>query len=101
MIPSISPETWVPIAVFAAITVGSWVILGRMADRPNSAEERLRRLIDPVAARSTAETSQAKRQEALQARVAAAAGKLGKSLRPSDQAELGKIRIRLLNAGFR
>ncbi len=98
---NMTPETWVPIAVFLAMTVGSWMVLGFLADRPRSAEERLRRLIDPVAARSAAESSQAKRQEVLQAKVTAAAGKLGKSLRPADQAELGKIRTRLLNAGFR
>ena len=33
--------------------------------------------------------------------MAAAASKLGKSLRPSNEQELGKIRIKLLNAGFR
>ena len=33
--------------------------------------------------------------------MAAAANKLGQSLRPSDAQELGKIRIKLLNAGFR
>ena len=37
----------------------------------------------------------------MQARVAAAANKLGQSLRPTDEQELGKIRIKLLNAGFR
>ena len=31
----------------------------------------------------------------------AAASKLGQSLRPSDEQELGKIRLKLLNAGFR
>jgi tight adherence protein C len=98
---SMNPETWVSIAIFLGMTIGSWVILSKLADRPRSAEERLRRLIDPVTARSAAEAGLAKRQEALQARVTAAAGKLGKSLRPSDQAELGKIRTRLLNAGFR
>ncbi len=96
-----TPETWVPIAVFLGMTVGSWMVLGFLADRPRSAEERLRRLIDPVAARSAAESSQANRQAILQAKVTAAAGKLGKSLRPADQVELGKIRTRLLNAGFR
>ena len=30
-----------------------------------------------------------------------AANKLGQSLRPSDEAELGKVRLKLLNAGFR
>src|SRR5262249_23207735 len=42
-----------------------------------------------------------KKQELFQARVATAAGKLGQSLRPSNEAELGKIRLKLLNAGFR
>ena len=48
-----------------------------------------------------AESSLAKRQELFQAKVTAAANKLGKSLRPSDEQELGKIRLKLLNAGFR
>jgi hypothetical protein len=56
MIFNITPETWVPIAVFLGMTVGSWAILGSLADRPRSAEERLRRLIEPVAARSAAES---------------------------------------------
>ena len=30
-----------------------------------------------------------------------AANKLGQSLRPSDEQELGKVRLKLLNAGFR
>src|SRR5262249_41923091 len=34
-------------------------------------------------------------------KVAAAATKIGRSLRPSDEESLGKIRVRLLNAGFR
>jgi len=101
MIFNIPPETWVPIVVFLVMTVGSWAILGSLSDRSRSADERLRRLIDPVAARNAAEASQTKRQEVLQAKVTAAAGKLGKSLRPVDQVELGKIRARLLNAGFR
>jgi tight adherence protein C len=87
----------IPIAVFAAITLGTWSVLGLVATRPKSAEARLKRLLDP----RSVEIIQAKRQEQVQARVAAAAGKLGKSLRPSDEQELGKIRIKLLNAGFR
>ena len=95
MVPSL--ENLIPIAVFAAITLGTWSVLGLVAARPKSAELRLKRLLDPRAV----EVSQAKRQEQVQAKVAAAAGKLGKSLRPSNEQELGKIRIKLLNAGFR
>ena len=37
----------------------------------------------------------------LQARFAEAAKRLGKSLKPTDEATLGKLRLTLLNAGFR
>jgi tight adherence protein C len=40
-------------------------------------------------------------QAKLQARVSEAASKLGKSLRPTNENDLGKIRLKLLNAGFR
>ena len=43
---------------------------------------------------------QAARQEQFQAKVATAANKLGQSLRPSDEDELGKIRLKLLNRGL-
>src|SRR5271154_4626296 len=93
-------ETLIPIAVFLAISLGAWSVLGMAAARPKTAEDRLRRLLEgrsPLAA----EVNLAKKQEALQAKVAAAAGKLGQSLRPADAQQLGKIRLKLLNAGFR
>ena len=55
----------------------------------------MQRLLDPRAGRD-AEVNLAKRQELVQAKVAAAAGKLGQSLRPSDEQELGKIRLEAL-----
>jgi tight adherence protein C len=93
-------ETLVPVAVFLAMTLGAWGVLGFVAGRPKSAEERLSRLLDPRTARTGA-GEHAKRQEAFQAKVTAAANKLGQTLRPSDTAELGKIRLKLLNAGYR
>jgi tight adherence protein C len=44
---------------------------------------------------------QMNRQEQIQAKVAAAANKLGRSLRPSNEVELGKIRLKLVGVGFR
>jgi tight adherence protein C len=93
----LSAEDLVPLAVFLAMTLGTWGVLGLVAARPKSAELRLKRLLDP----HTVEVTHAKRQDLVQARVTAAASKLGESLRPSDVQELGKIRIKLLNAGFR
>jgi tight adherence protein C len=96
-----SYDALIPAAVFVSITLGTWVALGLLAGRPRKAEDRLQRLLDPVASRGDSESSLAKRQELFQAKVTAAAHKLGKSLRPSDEQELGKIRLKLLNAGFR
>jgi tight adherence protein C len=94
---TLSAENMVPLAVFAAMTLAAWSVLGFVAARPKSAELRLKRLLDPHAV----EIAQAKRQDHMQARMAAAANKLGQSLRPSDAQELGKIRTKLMNAGFR
>jgi tight adherence protein C len=98
MIPS--NEALIPIAFFLAISLATWSLLGMAAAKPRTAEDRLRRLLDGGAALA-AEANLAKRQEALQAKITAAAGKLGQSLRPSDAQELGKIRLKLLNSGFR
>ena len=69
------------------MTLGdAWSVLGLVAARPKSAELRLKRLLDP----HSVEIIQAKRQEHVQAKMAAAANKLGQSLRPSDAQELGK-----------
>jgi tight adherence protein C len=96
-----SYDALIPAAVFVSITLGTWVALGLLAGRPRKAEDRLRRLLDPNVERGDSELSLVKRQELFQAKVTAAANKLGKSLRPSDEQELGKIRLKLLNAGFR
>ena len=71
-----------------------------MADRPVNAEERLKRVLNPTARRPDAATL-TKQQDLFQAKVAKAANKLGQSFRPNNEAELGKIRLELLNAGFR
>src|SRR5262245_45009182 len=93
-------ESMMPVAVFVGMTLAAWAVLGASAAQPKSAEDRLKRLIDPRADAASG-AMQAKRQEVFQAKVTAAAKKLGQSLRPTDAQELGKIRIKLLNAGFR
>src|SRR4051794_14941067 len=95
--------TWanlIPVAAFFAITLGVWAILSIIADRPVNSDERLRRLLNPNAARPDA-SAIARQQDKLQAKFAAAAKRLGKSLKPSDEVALGKLRLTLLNAGFR
>ncbi len=92
--------TLIPLAVFLVMTLGTWGILSAIAERPTSADDRLKRLLDPGRSRD-AITIQSTRQAQIQAKFTAAANKLGQSLRPSSEAELGKIRLQLIGAGFR
>jgi tight adherence protein C len=87
-------------AVFFAITLGVWAALSLIADRPINHDERLKRLMNPNAARPDARAV-ARQQDLIQARFAEAAKRIGKSLKPTNETELGKIRLNLLNAGFR
>jgi tight adherence protein C len=97
----LSLDMLIPMAVFVAITLGTWAALGMIAAQPQRAEDRLRRLLDGTAGRDAVEAGVVRRQEAFQAKVTAAARKLGQSLRPSDEVQLGKVRLKLLNAGYR
>jgi tight adherence protein C len=96
----ITMDTIVPYAVFLAMTLGVWAVMSIIADRPVNAEERLKRVLNPTSRRPDA-ASVASQQDRFQAKVAKAANTLGKSLKPSNELELGKIRLELLNAGFR
>jgi tight adherence protein C len=96
-----SYDALIPVAVFISITLGTWVALGLVAGRPRNAEDRLRRLLDSKGGRDESELNLTKRHELFQAKVTAAANQLGKSLRPADEEQLGKVRLKLLNAGFR
>jgi tight adherence protein C len=98
---TLSFETLLPLIVFLSITMGIWAILSAIADRPANAEDRLRRIMNPEQGRKAKEEQVVGRQEKFQAQVTRAANKLGQSLRPTDEQNLGKVRLKLLNAGFR
>jgi tight adherence protein C len=93
-------DNFTPIAIFLTMTLVVWGLLSAVADRPVNAEDRLRRVLNQNAPRLDPTVS-ARQQDALQSRVAEAAKRLGNTLRPSDEVELGKVRLMLLNAGFR
>lgn len=97
----LNAEMLIPPAVFVMITLGTWIALSALSNQPRRAEDRLRRLLLGGADRQTVEAGVETKQAIFQAKVTAAARKLGQSVRPSDEAELGKVRVRLLNAGFR
>ena len=97
---SIPLETVLPFVVFLTITLGAWGLLSIWASMNSTAEARLQRIMNPHAHRADAD-SVAKKQDQLQTKFAAAANKLGKSLRPTNEADIGKVRLKLLNGGFR
>ncbi|MHB1557626.1 MAG: type II secretion system F family protein [Isosphaeraceae bacterium] len=97
----LTADMLIPPAVFVTITLGTWIALSALSNQPRRAEDRLRRLLLGGADRQTVEAGVETKQAIFQAKVTAAARKLGQSVRPSDEAELGKVRIRLLTAGFR
>ena len=93
-------DVLVPIGAFLTITLGVWAVMSMIADRPVTAEERLKRVLNP-AARRPDPVAAVRQQDRIQAKVAEAANRLGRSLRPSNEAEVGKVQLELLNAGFR
>lgn len=97
----ITHEILIPLSVFVAITIATWVALTAASARPQRAEDRLRRLIEGASTREATESTTVRRQEAFQAKVTEAARRLGQSVRPTDEAEVGKVRLKLLNAGYR
>jgi tight adherence protein C len=92
-------EQIVALAVFLLITMGTWIALSATADRRARAGDRLERLMKGQAHRRP--SALVKRQDRIQAIVAKAAPALSKPLKPTNEAELGKLRLKLLNAGFR
>ena len=98
---SLSLEALLPYVVFLSITLAVWAVLSALADRKRGAEDRLSRIMNPARGSREAGEHAALRQEKFQDQVTKAANKLGQSLRPSDEQELGKVRLKLLNAGLR
>ena len=66
----LSLDMLIPLAVFVTITLGTWVALGTMSDRPRHAEDRLRRLMEGGPDREASESGVARRQAAFQANLA-------------------------------
>ena len=90
--------------MFLSITLATWAGLGLLAGKPRTAQDRLEA---PASTRTAAGAASRNPVQANRQLLVPGQGdggrqlKLGQSLRPSDEQELGKIRVRLLNAGFR
>lgn len=96
----ITPERIILIATFLAFMLGGWGVLSLVASRPTRAEDRLKRMLDQ-APREADRLRTVRDRQRIQDRVAEAAKRLASPMQPKDEAELGKIRLFLLNAGIR
>jgi len=85
----------VPIASFGAIGAASWLLLDWLSPQTTRAEQRLKSICDP---RSTSATeSRAKAVSRVLERTAPA---LAKPLQPTREADAGKLKSKLQQAGF-
>jgi tight adherence protein C len=97
----ISLHDLVPLAAFLSIALGVWGVLSVFGNRDMATEQRLHRLVQRSKGRKPGTALLIRDQERLQNKVAAAATKLAKPMQPKNEAELGKLRSTMLNAGFR
>jgi tight adherence protein C len=95
-----SAGSLVPIAVFFTMALGVWGGLSLVAERRARAADRLVRLLKSSASRPRSDAL-LRRQDRIQSLVTRVAPALSKPLKPRNEAELGKLRLALLNAGFR
>lgn len=97
----------VPFAIFVGVSAVAWMFVGRVSgeDKPR-AEARLEELRNPRK-RSKAksggpeEDREQKKSRALAAALERATSPLAGTVKPKNEKELGKLRERLLHAGFR
>ena len=105
MIPAIalSPVTVVSIAIFIAVTAVAWVVIGRVSgdDKPR-AEARLDRLRKRPSGGldDGGDDKQKRKNEALTAVLEKATSPLSSTVSGNEK-EMGKLREKLVNAGFR
>jgi tight adherence protein C len=91
----------VPLAMFGAAAALAWWALNFLAAAKPRTLERLEELKDPRKRRKAASESALKKSGALTSVLEKASPSLAKPLQPKNEAELGKLKLKLSNAGFR
>lgn len=89
----------VPFAIFGMFAVGAWLLLEMLAARKPRAEERLEELRNPAKRRSG--EGSAVKKGATMSKMLAKATPMAKPLQPKSAEEVGKLKSRLSEAGFR
>ena len=98
----LSMQPLVPIAIFGAFACGAWLLLNLMAVEKPRAIERLEEFKNPMRRKKKEEEDSAmKKQDAMTRLLAKAAPSLSSPLQPKNEVEVGKLKQRLDEAGFR
>ena len=90
-----------PIAGFGAIAAIAWLLLEWASSRRPRAEQRLDEFRDPKLRRRKEEEGPTRRGEAMAKVLEKATPALAKPLRPKNEDDAGKLRLKLAHAGFR
>jgi tight adherence protein C len=94
-------ETLVPWALFGAFAALAWWALDHLAAGKPRAMERLDEIKDPNKRRKAQAESALKKTDAMTKMLEKASPALAKPLQPKNAAELGKLKTKMANAGFR
>lgn len=93
---------FLPVAIFGLFAAGAWWLLELFATGKPRAEQRLEEFREPrLRRRDGTKEAKGTRSEAVTKMLAKASPALAKPLQPKSEAEVGKLKLRLVNAGFR
>jgi tight adherence protein C len=90
-----------PFAIFGLFAVGAWLVLDMLGGRKPRAEERLDELRNPQARRRDEQGTAPVKKAAAMTRMLSRASPMAKPLQPKSDVEVGKLKRRLTEAGFR
>jgi tight adherence protein C len=91
----------IPFAIFGLFAAGAWVLLEMLGGSKPRAEERLEELRNPQSRRRDAQGAPVVKKSATMSRMLSKASPMAKPLQPKSDAEVGKLKCRLMEAGFR
>ncbi len=94
---------FLPLAIFGVFAAAAWFLLDLFASGQQRTEQRLDELRDPNRRRRSldADGRPGKKSDAMAKLLEKASPALAKPLQPKSEAEIGKLKLRLVNAGFR
>ena len=89
-----------PVASFGAIGAASWLLLDRLSTRTTRSEQRLKSVCDPLSTDEKQLGSSSSRAQAVSRVVERTAPALARPLQPTREADVGKLKSKLQQAGF-